>query len=115
MINFENIDKPHKIYGYILPYMRYLHNHIFYEDVEIIGAENIPPVGEPCFVISNHQNGLMDPLAKLNMFKDNRQPVYIARGDIFKKDTVAKLLKYIKVLPTFRTRDGQRSDICDIS
>ena len=111
MISFENIDQHHKIYAYLLSYMRYLHNHIFYEDVEIIGAENIPPIGEPCFVISNHQNGLMDPLAKLNMFKDNRQPVYIARGDIFKKDTVAKLLKYIKVLPTFRTRDGQRSDI----
>ena len=111
MINFENIDKHHKIYSYILPYMRYLHNHIFYEDIEIIGEENIPPIGEPCFVISNHQNGLMDPLAKLSMFKDNRQPVYIARGDIFKKEIIAKLLRYIKVLPTFRTRDGERSDI----
>jgi 1-acyl-sn-glycerol-3-phosphate acyltransferase len=111
MINFDNIDKHHRFYAYLLPYMKYIHNHVFYEDVEIVGEENIPPIGEPCFAISNHQNGLMDPLAKLNMFKDGRQPVYIARGDIFKKDSIAKLLKYVKVLPTFRTRDGDRNDI----
>jgi glycerol-3-phosphate O-acyltransferase / dihydroxyacetone phosphate acyltransferase len=111
MINFDNIDKYQRFYAYILPYMKYFHNHVFYEDVEIVGEENIPPIGEPCFAISNHQNGLMDPLAKLNMFKDGRQPVYIARGDIFKKDSIAKLLKFAKVLPTFRTRDGDRNDI----
>lgn len=111
MINFENIDKPSRMYGILLNLMNFAHNYIFYDEVVVIGKENIPPKGEPCFAISNHQNGLMDPLAKLNMFEDQRQPVFIARGDIFKKDTIAKLLKFAKILPTFRTRDGDRSDI----
>ena len=111
MINFENIDKPSRVYGILLNLMNFAHNFIFYDEVVVVGKENIPPKGEPCFAISNHQNGLMDPLAKLNMFEDQRQPVFIARGDIFKKDTIAKLLKFAKILPTFRTRDGDRSDI----
>ena len=45
------------------------------------------------------------------MFDDFRQPVFIARGDIFKKDRVAKILRFLKILPTFRTRDGGVSDI----
>ncbi len=45
------------------------------------------------------------------MFDDFRQPVFIARGDIFKKDRVAKVLRFLKILPTFRTRDGGVSDI----
>lgn len=111
MISFENIDK--YSYGYRIMYslMKFAHNTIFYDEVIIIGKENIPKKGEPCFAISNHQNGLMDPLAKLTMFDDLRQPVFIARGDIFKKDFIAKLLRFAKILPTFRSRDGDRSDI----
>lgn len=111
MISFEDIDKHSRIYAILLNLMNFAHNYIFYDEVVIVGEENIPIKGDPCFAISNHQNGLMDPLAKLNMFKDQRQPVFIARGDIFKKDTIAKLLKFVKILPTFRTRDGDRSDI----
>lgn len=111
MISFEDIDKHSRIYAVLLNLMNFAHNYIFYDEVVIIGKENIPSKGEPCFSISNHQNGLMDPLAKLNMFEDQRQPIFIARGDIFKKDTIAKLLKFAKILPTFRTRDGDRSDI----
>lgn len=111
MISFENIEKRSRLYAFLFNYMKFFHNYIFYEEIDVIGEENIPPQGEPCFTISNHQNGLMDPLAKLNMFPDKRQPVFIARGDIFKKDFVARLLKFTKVLPTYRTRDGDRNDI----
>ena len=111
MISFDNIEKYSYGYKFLFTLMKFAHNSIFYDEVLVIGKENIPKKGEPCFAISNHQNGLMDPLAKLTMFSDYRQPVFIARGDIFKKDFIAKLLKFAKVLPTFRTRDGDRSDI----
>lgn len=111
MISFDNIDQHSRLYGFVYSLMKFAHNKIFYDEVLIVGKENIPPKGEPCFAISNHQNGLMDPLAKLTMFEDHRQPIFIARGDIFKKDTIAKLLRFAKILPTFRSRDGDRSDI----
>lgn len=79
--------------------------------MHVVGRENIPPKGTPTFCISNHQNGLMDALAILYLFDDHRQPVFIARGDIFRKDYVAKFLRYLKILPAFRSRDGDREDM----
>ena len=111
MIDFSKIDSfsiPYDIYN---RYLRFTHNYIYYKKVTIIGKENIPPRGVPVFVISNHQNGLMDALAILYMFPDKRQPVFISRGDIFKRDFIARLLRFLKMMPTFRSRDGNLSDV----
>jgi 1-acyl-sn-glycerol-3-phosphate acyltransferase len=56
--------------------------------------------------VCNHQSGLNDALAILFMFRDYRQPVFVARGDMFRKTFVAKLLRFIKIMPAFRTMDG---------
>jgi 1-acyl-sn-glycerol-3-phosphate acyltransferase len=85
--------------------------YLYYRDYHVIGRENIPKKGHPLFVISNHQNGLMDALNVLFMFNDQRQPVFIARGDLFKQDVVAKILRFFKILPSFRKGDGTFSDI----
>ncbi len=112
MISFENIDKFDKQYDFYMNFLCILHNHIYYRHFYILDKENIPPKGQPTIVIANHQNGLMDAMAILHtMFKDRRQPVFIARGDIFKKDKVARILRFLKILPTFRTRDGSYSDV----
>jgi 1-acyl-sn-glycerol-3-phosphate acyltransferase len=111
MIDFSKIDRfsiPYDIYN---RYLRFTHNYIYYKKVTIVGKENIPPRGVPTFVISNHQNGLMDALAILYLFPDKRQPVFISRGDIFKRDFVARLLRFLKMMPTFRSRDGNLSDV----
>lgn len=111
MISFENVDR-FNIHFYIqMHYLRFALKHVFYRKVYVKGLENIPKKGEPVFVISNHQNGMMDPINILCMFPDKRLPVFIARGDIFKKDAIAKILRYFRIMPTFRTRDGGRSDI----
>lgn len=111
MINFEQINHFSRGYDILNRYLRFTHNHFYYKKFHIYGKENIPKKGVPTFIISNHQNGLMDALAILYLFSDRRQPVYIARGDIFKNQMVAKILRFLKIMPTFRSRDGNRKDI----
>ncbi len=112
MISFDKIDKFDWLYDMYMNYLCLVHNHIYYRKFYIINQENIPKKGEPTLVIANHQNGAMDALAILHtMFKDRRQPVFVARGDIFKKDGVARILRFLKIMPTFRSRDGNASDI----
>ena len=113
MISFENIDQPSWKYDLLMVYLRMAHNIVYYRKFRVDNPENIPAKGTPTLVIANHQNGMMDAMAILHtLYKhDRRQPVFIARGDIFKKDGVAKALKFLKILPVFRHRDGGRSDI----
>lgn len=111
MISFKNINKFDHVYDIWNNYFRFTHNYFYYKKFYVVGRENIPERGVPTFVISNHQNGAMDALAILYLFNDHRQPVFIARGDIFKKDGVARILRFLKILPTFRSRDGSREDI----
>jgi 1-acyl-sn-glycerol-3-phosphate acyltransferase len=111
MIDFSHIGDFSRRYFVYNLYLKFFHNHLYYRKLYVVNRENIPAKGEPLLVIYNHQNGLNDPLSILYMFDDFRQPVFIARGDIFKKDRVAKILRFLKILPTFRTRDGGVSDI----
>src|SRR5574344_1315672 len=103
MISFDNIDKFSRRYDLYMRLLCITHNLVYYRNFYVLNQENIPPKGQPIIVIANHQNGLMDALAILHtMFQDRRQPVFIARGDIFKKDKVARILRFLKILPTFR-------------
>ncbi|MDL2311716.1 1-acyl-sn-glycerol-3-phosphate acyltransferase [Bacteroidales bacterium OttesenSCG-928-B11] len=111
MINFSDIDKYSWKYDLCNRYLRFNHNNIYYKEYRVVNQEDIPKPGEPVFIIGNHQNGLTDALTLLYMYPDKRQPVFIARGDIFKKDFVAKLLYFLKILPSFRNRDGNRGDV----
>ena len=112
MISFEDIDKHSWWYDFYMKYLCAAHNHVYYRNFYIVNRENIPPKGTPTLVIANHQNGMMDAMAILHtMYKDGRQPVFIARGDIFKKDAVARILRFLKILPVYRNRDGGRDDI----
>ena len=112
MISFDNIDKYDRWYALYMNYLNIAHNYIYYRHFYVVNPENIPPKGEPTIVIANHQNGLMDALAILHtLSRDHRQPVFIARGDLYKKNWLARILRFLKILPTFRTRDGDRSDI----
>ena len=112
MISFDNIDKYDWLYDFYMNYLCIMHNHIYYRHFYILNQENIPAKGQPTIVIANHQNGMMDAMAILHtMFRDRRQPVFIARGDIFKKDGVARILRFLKIMPTFRSRDGNVSDV----
>ncbi len=75
-----------------------------YSKVEYHGVEKIPQAGAVIFA-PNHTNALMDALAVLTIAK--RPTVFVARADIFKKKTVARILTWLKIMPIMRIRDGR--------
>jgi len=77
----------------------------YYGDYIVIGRENIP---ENCPVIfaPNHINALMDAIAVHSVAPYHIPVIFLARADIFKNQTAAKILKFTKILPAFRMRDG---------
>jgi len=77
----------------------------YYGEYIVTGRENIP---ENCPVIyaPNHINALMDAIAVHSIAPYHVPVIFLARADIFKNPTAAKILKFIKILPAFRMRDG---------
>jgi len=71
----------------------------------VLGKENIPEKG-PVIISPNHQNALLDALLILKSTPYELSNTFIARGDIFKKGFVSNALRFMKILPAFRIRDG---------
>lgn len=71
----------------------------------VVTGRHFIPKGKPIIFAANHQNALMDPLAVActNTF----QTLWLARADIFKSKSAQSFLKYIKMLPIYRIRDGK--------
>lgn len=75
----------------------------FFRQTEVRGLENVPS-DQPLIFAGNHQNGVMDPLA---IILYQKQPiVYMGRADIFQSKLNRILLRFIKVTPVYRIRDG---------
>lgn len=79
------------------------HTRRCFTRIKIVGQENIPTDGAVVFG-SNHCNALMDALVLLRTTRQKK--VFIARGDIFQNPKTAKILKWLRILPIFRIRDG---------
>lgn len=67
------------------------------------GLEHIPGDGAIIFA-PNHSNALLDALAILAL--DNAPKVFAARADIFRKPRTAAILRWLRILPIRRIRDG---------
>ncbi len=106
MLKLGKVEKFSFGYAVLRLYAKFIHDCIFYKKVEYIGMENIPR-DKPVLIAPNHQNALMDALAII--FAQNRQVVFLARSDIFKKKLIAKILFFLKILPVFRFRDGKEN------
>lgn len=89
-------------YALLKSYVKVVHS-LFYSEICIINPENVPAKG-PVIFTPNHQNALMDALAILLLV--DKQPVFMARADIFKKKTTSAILNFLKIIPVFRIRDG---------
>ena len=76
---------------------------IFYSRREVKFRERIPK-DRPVLLALNHQNALMDAMA--THMASRRDPVFLARADIFKNKFIAGILRIFKILPVYRIRDG---------
>ncbi len=103
-ISRETIEKKSLGYTLLKPYSDRV-TKIFFR-IKSYNYEKVPK-DEIIIYALNHQNALMDALALLATTKT--QPVFLARADIFKKKTVAKILTFLKILPIYRIRDGKES------
>ena len=77
----------------------------YYSDFIVIGKENIPE-NAPLIFAPNHVNALMDAIAVHAIVPCNLPLIFLARADIFRNKTAAKFLRFTKILPAFRMRDG---------
>jgi 1-acyl-sn-glycerol-3-phosphate acyltransferase len=76
---------------------------LFCRRINIIGKENLPKDGAIIFA-PNHQNALLDALLFLVLMR--REVVFVARADMFKNKTAAFFLRFLKIAPAYRIRDG---------
>lgn len=76
----------------------------YYGQFRIEGLEYFDPQ-KPTIVVANHQNALMD--AFIMMFALNTPIIFLTRADVFKQKRIANLLRYFKMLPVYRIRDGK--------
>ena len=74
-----------------------------YRTIKYVGRERLPKDGAIIFA-PNHTNALMDAMVILAM--DHRPKVYVARADIFRNPRIAKILKFLRIMPIMRMRDG---------
>lgn len=78
---------------------------IFYNKIIIRGTERIP-LNQALIIAPNHLNALMDALALVLLPPHNRSRIFLARSDIFKSKFNAAFLRFIKIIPAYRIRDG---------
>jgi 1-acyl-sn-glycerol-3-phosphate acyltransferase len=77
----------------------------YYGEIIVIGKENIL-VDSPVIFAPNHTNALMDAIAVHAVIPSSLPLIFLARADIFRNETAARFLRYAKIMPAFRMRDG---------
>ncbi len=90
-------------YWALKQYVRFI-DWIIVNKTIVIGKDKIPR-DKPILFAPNHQNALSDPMAVL--LNTKYQPVWLARADIFKNKTVILILRFMKIIPVYRLRDGK--------
>ena len=102
-MGIHKVDQKSVSYRLLYLFVRIWHHFYFYKKVEVSHMDRVPKEGAMIFT-PNHQNALMDALALL--FTAERPIVFLARADIFKKQFIAEILYFLRILPVFRPRDG---------
>lgn len=92
-------------YSVLRPYVDWCTRASF-SSLEVKGRENIPTDGA-VILAPNHCNTLMDALLVLQA--DRGPSSYGARADIFRKNSAARILRWLKIVPLARQRDGREA------
>ena len=99
-------EKKIQDYDWLYNLLRYYVDFVLklsYRNVRYNGLERLPQNSAVIYA-PNHTNALMDALVILAM--DRKPKVFVARADIFKNKTAAKLFRFLKIMPIMRMRDG---------
>jgi 1-acyl-sn-glycerol-3-phosphate acyltransferase len=75
----------------------------YFKKIHVYGVDNIPK-DQPILFVSNHRNGLIDPI--LIGVTSQRIHIYLTRASAFKNSIANSLLRSINMLPVYRVRDG---------
>lgn len=102
MAKKAKIQDSNFLYSFLRPYVDFCAK-TSYRRFEVHGQENLPKDGALIYGI-NHSNTLMDALVVLAT--SHHKKVFMARGDIFANPTVAKILRFTRILPLYRIRNG---------
>ena len=98
----RNIQDYDWLYSFLRHYVD-LALKLSYRTIKYVGKDRIPKDGAIIYA-PNHTNALMDAMVVLAM--DRKAKVFVARADIFKNPKIAKILRFLKILPIMRMRDG---------
>lgn len=92
-----------KSLGYnLLKFHSDIYTRIYFKTT-VVGMDKVP-FDETLIFALNHQNALSDALVLLAVRK--WQLIFLARADIFKKQSVSDILTFLKIMPVYRIRDG---------
>jgi len=92
-------------YAFFRPYF-YFTFWLFHRKIVVSGKENIPP-DKPVIFAPNHPNALHDDLAIV--YSTPHQVVWLGRADIHKSRIARFFLRFLKIIPAYRIRDGKES------
>ena len=98
----KQIHDENRTYRFLLPIVNWMFRRS-YRRIKYVGKENIPTDGAVIFA-PNHTNALQDALAVLSI--NSERKVFVARADIFRNKRYAKILRWLKIMPIRRMRDG---------
>lgn len=90
------------LYKIARPYVD-LCTRMSYSKLTVSGRENIPTDGAVIFA-PNHTNTMMDALVVLQAL--HGATAFGARADMFKNPRTASILRWLKIVPLARSRDG---------
>lgn len=119
MLDFSKIGKTNIVYNVLYDYIGFVYRMIYYRKFQVEGRKNVPRKkrgSDGFLVVCNHENGLLDALGIIWAVAPHK-PVFIARGDIFKKNTIGRLLRMLRIMPAYRQRDtgieglGQNAEV----
>jgi glycerol-3-phosphate O-acyltransferase / dihydroxyacetone phosphate acyltransferase len=76
---------------------------VFYERVEIVGEQNVPPKG-PLVVAANHHNSIVDAMILMTAF---RRPLRVlANAPLFRHFLIGPFLRLVGALPVHRRQEA---------
>jgi len=98
----QHIQDNDRLYSFLLPVVKRATRRCF-RGFHVSNWEKVPSDGSVIFV-TNHTCSLMDPLVML--LAEGKKVVFMARADMFRKKAVARILRWLRILPIYRIRDG---------